>query len=87
MTSPFDSARGCARGRAAEIGVHARLTDAGRQSLREAAQAQLDDDEPFAQVVGARIELRVAGVRVREPRLVALQRFDGVSVTRFGSRE
>ena len=80
-------ARGRARGRAAEIRVDARLTDAGRQPLREATQAQLDDDEPFAEVVGARIELRVAGVRVREPRLVAPQGFDGVAIARFGSRE
>ena len=44
---------------AGEIHVHARLADARGEPLREAAEPLLDDCEPLAQVVGARVELRV----------------------------
>ncbi len=59
------------------------LSDAGRQSLGEAAEPGLDDLKPLLQVVGARVELGVGLRGVGQPLQVGRQRLDAVPVLRL----
>src|SRR5690606_11403033 len=75
------------RALAGEIDVHASLTDACRQPLRQVPEPALDDDEPLAKVVGAREEARIRGVRVYEPRLEAAQRGERLAILALARRK
>ena len=70
------------RGLAGEIHVHARLAYARRQALGQAAESFLDHREPFAQVVGTRVELRVLMARIDQARAIAREMVERAARTR-----